>query len=84
MRRSLADAFDATAGRSGSRPAVVESGGSLSFHELRAWSETIGSVLGDVDGHRVGVVLPNSAAFVATFFAIARGGGAAAPLNVGY
>ena len=84
---SLAEEFDAVAGRGAARPAVVEEGVPISYGGLRRWSEAIAEQLerqGTADGSRVALVLPNSAAFVASFFGAARAGGVIAPLNAGY
>ena len=87
MQRFLAKEFDAVCRRAGSRPAVVDEGATLSYRRLLRWSETITMQLDrnqDVDGCRFALLLPNSAAFIASFLGVARVGGVVAPLNVGY
>lgn len=87
MRRLLAGEFGSVSRRSCGRPAVVDEGATLSYDRLLRWSEAISMVLDhnrQLDGSRVALMLPNSAAFIASFFAVARVGGVAAPLNVGY
>jgi long-chain acyl-CoA synthetase len=87
MTRSLADAFDANAARTPLHTAVREAGRDVSYADLRARSDAVSrtlSGLGVGPGARVGLMLPNSAAFVAGFFGIARLGGVVAPLNVRY
>jgi long-chain acyl-CoA synthetase len=83
----LARRFDATAGRIGERFAISDGSGDWSFGKLRRTSEEISRLLendGCRPGHRVALILPNSAAFVAAFFAVARIGGVVSPLNVRY
>lgn len=83
----LSDAFDARCASAGGRPAVREGSETLTYTELLAWSQAISRRLEPVlrkPGQRVAVMLPNSAAFVAAFFAAARGGGVVAPINPQY
>jgi len=85
--RFVTEQFDSVARRAGARPAVVDEGTTLSYDRLLRWSETVSTQLDrlrQMHGRRVAVVLPNSAAFVASFFAVARVGGVVAPLNVEY
>jgi len=84
---TLSDAFDALCARAGTRVAVREGPEALTYRELLAWSQAISRHLGSTlrtPGQRVAVMLPNSAAFVAAFFAVARGGGVVAPVNPHY
>src|SRR5262245_19192361 len=83
----VTEQFDTVARHASAHPAVVDGGTILSYGSLRQWSETISTQLyrhHQMDGRRVALVLPNSAAFVAAFFAVARVGGVVAPLNVEY
>lgn len=84
---NLADVVDQVAGRQPGRVAVQESGQALTFDELVSLSRAISRVIEPVlplPGQRGVLFLPNSAAFVAGFFAIARIGGVVAPLNPHY
>ena len=86
-QRSIADAFDAQAARRGGEPAVWQSDLEWSYAEARAASEGVSRCLtrlGLQPGHRVALMLPNSAAYVAGFYGIARPGGVVAPFNVRY
>jgi long-chain acyl-CoA synthetase len=83
---TLADVFDRTAARAPARLAVREVR-DWSYADLRAWSARISDALAPhcrAAGERVGLMMPNSAAYVASFYAIARAGGVIAPLNVRY
>lgn len=83
---TLADVFDRSAARTPARLAVREAR-DWSYAELRSWSEAITGALGPhcrTPGQRVGLMMPNSAGFAASFYAIARAGGVIAPLNVRY
>jgi len=54
---------------------------------LLRWSQALSQILEPIirePGQRVALLLPNSAAFVAAFFAIARLGGVVAPLSAQY
>jgi long-chain acyl-CoA synthetase len=87
MMRYLSEQFDDIAQQSGTRQAVVDGEISLSYRRLLEWSEDISARLDHssrMDGRRVALLLPNSAAFVASFFAVARVGGVIAPLNMEY
>lgn len=83
----VAKEFDTACRRARGRVAVVDEGAMLSYDHLLRWSEAISMQLDRYppkDGRRIALMLPNSAAFVASFFAVARMGGVIAPLNVGY
>ncbi len=87
MTYFLTEQFDTVARHAGAHPAVVDEGTTLSYDHLLRWSEAISTQLHrhrQIDGRRVALVLPNSAAFVAAFFAVSRVGGIVAPLNVEY
>ena len=84
---NLAQSFDDHAGRQPARIAVRDGEREHRYSELRAWSEEISRVLGvycKSPAQRVGLMVPNSAAYVAAFFAITRVGGIVAPLNIRY
>ncbi|HET9326182.1 MAG TPA: class I adenylate-forming enzyme family protein [Candidatus Eisenbacteria bacterium] len=87
---SLADiarAFDQLAARQAATIAVRERDRSHRYDELRSWSEEISRTLSAycrAPGQRVGLMMPNSAAYVAAFFGITRVGGIVAPLNIRY
>jgi long-chain acyl-CoA synthetase len=84
---TLADVCDRCWTRAGTRVAIREGARQVPFRELLQWSQTISRALASVlgtPGQRVALLLPNSAAFVAAFFAIARLGGVVAPLNARY
>jgi long-chain acyl-CoA synthetase len=83
----VTEQFDTVARHAGAHPAVVDEGTTLSYDQLLRWSEAISTQLHrhhQMDGRRVALVLPNSAAFVAAFFAVSRVGSVIAPLNVEY
>ncbi len=85
-RASVADVFDRTAAGAAARLAVRETR-DWSYADLQAWSARISTALAPhcrVPGERVGLMMPNSAAYVAAFYTIARVGGVIAPLNVRY
>ncbi len=87
MSESLADAFDRVAGAADSRVAVHEDGREWAFGELRDRSEAVSRLLAPLcpePGQRVGLMVPNSAAYVAAFYGIVRIGGVVAPLNPRY
>ena len=87
MMYFVPEQFDTVARHASAHPAVVDGGTTLSCGHLLQWSETISTQLErhqQMDGRRVALVLPNSAAFVAAFFAVSRVGGVVAPLNVEY
>lgn len=83
----IGDHFDRIARRRGAHPAVVEGERRLGYAEILARSEEVSRTLAPLyrePGERVGLMVPNSAAYVAAFFGIVRGGGVVAPLNVRY
>src|SRR5262245_43952197 len=83
----VTEQFDINARHAGAHPAVVDGGITLSYDHLLRWSEAISTQLHrhhQMEGRRIALVLPNSAAFVAAFFAASRVGGIVAPLNVEY
>ncbi len=85
-RDTLADVFDRTAACAPERLAVRD-GRDWTYAALRAWSARITDALAPQcrsDGQRIGLMMPNSAAYVASFYAIARAGAVIAPLNVRY
>jgi long-chain acyl-CoA synthetase len=86
VRSLIAEDFDTVARHARTRPAVVDAATTLPYHHLLRWSEAISAELNRhrLDGCRVALLLPNSAAFVAAFFGVARVGGVAAPLDEGY
>jgi long-chain acyl-CoA synthetase len=87
MATVVADAFDVVCRAAGERRAVVDEGRPLSYFSLLRWSEAISTQLERLEpmvGRRVALVFPNSAAFIASFFAVARVGGIVAPLNHEY
>lgn len=86
-RITLSDVIDARWASASGRLAVQEPGTALTFEALHGWSQTISASLatvGLVPGQRVALVMPNSAAFVASFFGVGRAGGVVAPLNPHY
>lgn len=83
---TLSDVFDATAARTPERLAVREAR-DWTYRDLRVWSATVTDALAPhcrQPGQRVGLMMPNSAAYVAAFYGIARAGAVIAPLNVRY
>lgn len=83
---TLADVFDRTAAGAPTRLAVRE-GRDWSYADLRAWSARVTDALAPScrePGRRIGLMMPNTAAYVAAFYGIARAGGVIAPLNVRY
>jgi long-chain acyl-CoA synthetase len=82
----LAKRFDDLAARQGARLAIRDGERDHRYRDLHAWSAEISGVLARFcrPRQRVGLMMPNSAAYVAAFFAIARVGGVVAPLNVRY
>lgn len=87
LKLVLSDALDSRWAQLGSRVAVREGDREITYRELLRWSQAFSRALEPLvreRGQRVAMVLPNSAAFVAAFFAIARLGGVAAPLSTHY
>ena len=85
--RTFSDIFDQVASRVDTRLAVRETKEDWSYAELLARSKGISRCLEAVcqkPGQRVGVMVPNSGAFVAAFCGVARIGGVIAPLSVRY
>src|SRR5262249_41475895 len=83
----ISSAFDERCARAGSRVAIREGGHDLTFKDLLRQSESISRTLEmcvQERGQRVAILLPNSAAFVASFFGIVRLGAVAAPLSIAY
>ena len=80
----LGDRFDRTATRLGGRLAVREPARDWTWADLLTTSQGVSRALAAAPGVRVGLMAPNSAAFVAGFFGIVRDGGVVAPLNVRY
>jgi long-chain acyl-CoA synthetase len=83
---TLADVFDGQVAASAARLAVREDGRERTYAELGADSAAVSRALagGCAPGERVGLMIANSAAYVAAFFGIARVGGVIAPLNTRY
>lgn len=86
-KTTLVGLFDEYASRSSSKLAIRERHRDWSYGELLARSEGLSNclnALGVRQGHRVGLMLPNSGTFVLSFFGIARIGSVIAPLNLRY
>jgi long-chain acyl-CoA synthetase len=84
---TIGDRFDRTAARLGARLAVQDGDRAWRWSDLEHASTRVTRALaavGAATGARVGLMMPNSAGFVAGFFGIVRGGGVVAPLNVRY
>jgi len=84
---TLGDRFDQTAARLATRAAVREPERDWSYADLHRFADAVAlalAPLGGGPGARIGLMAPNSAAFVAGFYGIVRGGGVVAPLNVRY
>ena len=84
---TISDVFDLRWTREGTRVAIREGEREVTFRDLLHWSQAISRALEPVlgtPGQRVALLLPNSAAFVAAFFAITRIGGVVAPLGSRY
>jgi long-chain acyl-CoA synthetase len=84
---TLPDVFDALCARQPAHVAVREAGQDVTYAQLLDWSLRMTRAIAPVvraPGQRVAVMLPNSAAFVAAFFAAARTGAVVAPVNPGY
>jgi long-chain acyl-CoA synthetase len=83
----LSDTLDSRWARGGTRVAIREGDREITFRDLLRWSQALSRALEPTlrePGQRVALLLPNSAAFVAAFFAIARLGGVVAPLSTQY
>ncbi|HEU4975358.1 MAG TPA: AMP-binding protein [Baekduia sp.] len=83
--RTLSGALDATAAEHPDRPLVIDDEEARTYAEVVAASERLAHGLvaaGVRPGDRVALVLPNVADLVVAFFAIARAGAVAVPLNV--
>jgi long-chain acyl-CoA synthetase len=83
----LSDVVDRRWAEEASHPAIRQGDDGLTFGELLQWSQRISRSLQRVvrePGQRVALMMANSAAFVASFFAIARLGGVVAPLSPRY
>ena len=84
---SLGKVFDERALRLGSKLAIRERDRRWSFSELQAQSEELSNILTSIGvkkGHRVALMLPNSSAFVMSFWGIIRIEGVVAPFNTHY
>lgn len=84
---SLAGHFDALARCRSADLAIREIDRDWSYGRLLRYSQSLSSALETScrePGQRVALMLPNSAAFVAAFFAIARLGGVVAPFSTRY
>jgi long-chain acyl-CoA synthetase len=84
---TLGDRFDRTAARLGAQLAVREPERDWSYAELLGFSQRVSQALEPFAGGpraRVGLMVPNSAAFAAAFHGIIRDGGVVVPLNVRY
>jgi long-chain acyl-CoA synthetase len=84
---ALSDAMDSRWAREGTRVAIREGDGEITFRDLLRWSQAISRTLEPTirePGQRVALLLPNSAAFVAAFFGVARLAGVVAPLGIQY
>lgn len=83
----LGEAFRAVATAAGMKIAVKDEQREVSYAELLTWADNITTTLaaaGVSPGVAVGVMIPNSASFVAAFFGAARAGAVVAPLSVRY
>jgi fatty-acyl-CoA synthase len=84
VRRTLDGTLELVAGEHPDRPFVIAVDAELGYAELEAWSRRIARGLlaaGVAPGDGVGIMLPNSAALVASVFAISRAGAIAVPLH---
>src|SRR5262245_43946202 len=80
----VSDLFDRVCVRAGGRTAVRVGHADLSYRDLLGWSQACSRSLEPLvrrPGERVALLLPNSPAFVAAFYGIARAGGVVAPLS---
>ena len=84
---SLGEVFDERALRLDSKLAIRERDRSWSYSKLQAQSEELSNILTQIGvkkGHRVALMLPNSGAFVMSFWGIIRIEGVVAPFNTHY
>jgi long-chain acyl-CoA synthetase len=84
---ALSDTLDSRWARGGRRVAIREGDREVTFRDLLRWSQALSRTLEPIvrePGQRVALLLPNSGAFVAAFFAVARLGGVVAPLSTQY
>ena len=84
---AISDRLDSLWARLAVRTAIGEAGSETSYAALLEWSRAISHLLETLvrqPGQRVALLLPNSSAFVAAFFAAARVGGVVAPLGTQY
>jgi long-chain acyl-CoA synthetase len=86
MPESLPDLLREGADRHPDREAVAGTGARLSFAELDAAVDSIGTALQnlDLEGRRVGMLLPNLAAFPALLHGVLRAGATAVMMNPQY
>ncbi len=84
--RTLTDLLEAAVAARGEATAIEDEHGAVSYAELadrvRVWAATLAEA-GVGHGDRVAIVLPNSLAFVATFFATLARGAAVVPIGAG-
>ena len=83
----LCETFDTNALHLASRTAVMESGRTWSYAQLLLRSESLSDHLSSIgigNGHRVAIMMPNSGAFVMSFFSVLRTGAVVVPLNERY
>ena len=81
---NLADVLTTAAARWGRRPALIGAGAEITFEQLDRRSAQGASLLRELGvraGDRVGLQLPNGAAFVALYYAILRVGAIVVPQN---
>jgi fatty-acyl-CoA synthase len=82
--RTLAGELDAVAAQHPDRPFVIVDERTLTYRELAEWSRALACGLvaaGVHPGEHVALLMPNRAEMVALFFAIARAGAVAVPVN---
>src|SRR5436305_3422681 len=84
---NLADLVRIRAAEHADKPALVSSTRTVSWGELDALVDRVAAGLRTravADGDRVGILLPNSIEFVATYFGTLRAGLVALPLNTAF
>lgn len=84
-RVSVGDALTRSAAMFGARDAIVDRGHPVTYRELNATAEALGRALLDTAMGRqqpVAMLMGNSWQFVATYFACAKGGLVAMPVNI--